>query len=248
VFARAREEVIRVPEIEALASRNANDLNVFLERRGFAPTFGPFGPSACGAASVMDVVARWRHRGEASSLRTRAGHDVPAVSADARAVEFFRADSHPHPIARMHTPTGDAVWMTMHEGPLEAKDLGAVGPLAEQKRPVDEFKGLVFPMVDLATNADLPWLVGLHTADACGQPVALDQVRQETTLRMNEMGVRARSATSMTIVLGSPLPRRPHVIDRPFLVWLERPGLSRPMFIAWLTEDCWRRPRDLDPV
>ena len=249
VFASARDEVIRVPEIEALASRKADELNVFLERRGFGARFDPFEPYDFGSASVMDLVARWRHRGKASSLRTPDGHDVPAVRTDARAVEFFRADSHPHPIARMQTRAGDAVWMTMHETLLEAKDLGAVGPrLADQKRPVDEFDGLVFPMVDLATDADLLWLVGLGSADARGQPVRLAQARQATTLRMNEMGFRARSATSVTMRLGMTARRRPHVIDRPFLFWLERPGLSRPLFTAWLTEDCWRRPPDLGTV
>jgi hypothetical protein len=39
-----------------------------------------------------------------------------------------------------------------------------------------------------------------------------------------------------------PEPKPDHVIDRPFLVWFERDGLSRPLFAAYVVEDEWRNP------
>jgi hypothetical protein len=149
----------------------------------------------------------------------------------------------------MKTVAGDGVWMTMQETPSRAEDLGALGYwLARQSRPAstNEFEGLLFPMVDLAMSTDLSWLVGLGTVDRHGRACEVARAEQQNTLRMNETGFRAKSATSITTTLSSVRRHPPHVIDRPFLFWIERPTLSRPLFAAWLTEDCWRRPPDVE--
>jgi hypothetical protein len=61
---------------------------------------------------------------------------------------------------------------------------------------------------------------------------------------MNEVGARAESAVMLQVaaVAIGPEPKPDHVIDRPFLVWFERDGLSRPLFAAYVVEDEWRNP------
>jgi hypothetical protein len=35
---------------------------------------------------------------------------------------------------------------------------------------------------------------------------------------------------------------QPYVIDRPFVLWIERKGMTIPFFAAVLSEDVWREP------
>ena len=250
VFVGCRDEAVRVPEIEAVASRDVAELNAFLERRGFGAAFQPFSPQEFGSAAILDLRGHWPRPGMPSSIRTRDGVERPAVvTAIGARVDFFRVAGHPHPVSRMKTAAGDAVWMTMQDEPSNVEDIGALAARLEAGRPAEnEFEGLVFPMIDLAMETDLSWLVGLSTVDALDQPSFVAQARQKNTLKMNETGFRARSATFLTVRLGGGRRRSPHVIDRPFLFWVRRRGLSRPLVVAWLTEDCWRRPTDLDAV
>ena len=36
------------------------------------------------------------------------------------------------------------------------------------------------------------------------------------------------------------------IIDRPFYLWIERPGMSVPICSLYLTEEHWKDPGDLD--
>ena len=245
VFSAGRHDLARIPEIDTLASRIADELNAFLTRRGFPASFRELGPRELGSASVLDLAGHWLHPGKPTVIEIDDEHVVPAASLDANAVAVFHAGGHSEPIARVPTVTGDAVWMTVHPSVSDTDDLGQLAlRVATGARPTDEFDGLVFPMIDVSTHADLSWLVGLRIGDAQDTALEVTQARQDSRLRMNESGIRARAATVVQYTLGRTR-RRPLVIDRPFLLWIERPGLSRPLYVAWLDRECWRRPPDL---
>ena len=58
----------------------------------------------------------------------------------------------------------------------------------------------------------------------------------------NEEGVRIEEAAAVGIAFAAAfLPHR-HVIDRPFLMRVERPGLSLPLFVGYITEEDWKNP------
>lgn len=42
------------------------------------------------------------------------------------------------------------------------------------------------------------------------------------------------------------LPKPDLVIDRPFLCWIERPGIPVPLFLGHITEEDWKSPGSLD--
>jgi hypothetical protein len=49
------------------------------------------------------------------------------------------------------------------------------------------------------------------------------------------------------MMLGAALPETPpYIINRPFLMWIMRPGLSRPLFVAYLNTDVWKDPSGLE--
>jgi len=239
VFVACRDET--VPEIESLASWSADEISAFLAQRGFTLHLEPFAPSEFGSAAVLDLVGRWARSCNPTSLRTDDGRKFSAVVTEEDDARFFQADGHPNPIASLNAESGDTVWMTMHERPPEMSDLSALTLGLSRGRPTDVFGGLIFPMVDLKTGTFLSWLIGMSVRDTRDRPCRIAAARQETTLCMNEMGFRARGAGTILVERGGPHRRR-HVINRPFLFWVERPGLARPLFVAWLTEEDWRRP------
>ena len=79
-----------------------------------------------------------------------------------------------------------------------------------------------------------------------GLPGIIAQASQQTKLKMNEIGARVESVVAIAIVLGGmDAPEPDHVINRPFLIWFERDGLSRPLFAGHITPDDWRNPGNI---
>jgi len=245
VYEVCRPEVKRIPEIESCGSTSAEELNAFAVRRGLAVFFGPFGSSDAGAVSVLDLLITWTAPGQPTRIITRDRRRFPAVWLPASQVKFRRAASHPAPIAVIGTLSGDVVYLT----PLASagSDLVALARrLTDDSSTGGRFAGLVFPMVDLTLEHDLDVGVGLNTRAADGRPVQIVAARQQSSLKMNEHGARAEAVVSMIASLGmAPAPPPDFVIDQPFLVWVQRPGLSAPLFVAHVTREAWRNPGDL---
>ena len=64
---------------------------------------------------------------------------------------------------------------------------------------------------------------------------------------MNEIGARAQSAVAMTLRCASVMAEpKPIVIDRPFLLWIDRQGVDTPLFSGIFAEDVWEEPEGLD--
>ncbi len=247
-FASGRAEASRIGEIESIASRDADELNKFLRRRGFPPGFRPFAERRFGAASVLDLLAEWKHEGAIVETITPDGRRFPGVHIGADGVRFFSARRHRSPIACLETKSGDEVFLTMLDEPPGGPDLlGRAHELSRRRRDNHDFAGLVFPMVGLDQQVGLGWLVGMVTEDEEGMAWEIDAATQRNRLRMNEVGARAESAVTVQVLAAGIRwkPKPDHVIDRPFLVWFERDGLERPLFVAYVAEEDWRNPGGL---
>ena len=103
-------------------------------------------------------------------------------------------------------------------------------------------------MVDLEVKHDLDLVVGLVTRAADGRSVAIMAAEQHSSLKMNERGARAEAVVILSLSMGvQRQPPRDFVIREPFLLWVQRPGLSTPLFVAHITREAWRNPGDLAP-
>ena len=63
---------------------------------------------------------------------------------------------------------------------------------------------------------------------------------------MNQLGVRIEEAVAVMVAgmaLAAEVHR--HVINRPFLMWVTRPGLSLPLFVGYITREDWKDPGEL---
>lgn len=251
-FAVCRHE--KVPEIESLASWDETKITEFLAQRGFHVAVPPLEPSSFAAASVLNLLVEWAAKGDVTVIRRGLFwlRKFPAVRMPFGQVRFFYSPAHRNPIAHVVTKSGDDVYMTMHRNPGSGFDLVArAQELLRDKRPVHGYGGLVFPMIKLDHGVDIDWLKGIETTELRGLPALIGVAIQQTRLRVNEVGARAESAVVMHAAVtayrfGLRHRSNPdHVIKRPFLLWFERKGLSKPLFVGHITEDDWKNPGGL---
>lgn len=247
IFAVCRNEV-DIPEIHSICSRDITAVNSFLKVHGFGIQLDPFPrDDDFGAASILDVLVEWLGKGEAIEIETPDQGKFPGVALKT-GVSIFTAAGHPHPVVSLKTKSADLVFLTMLDnlpaGYLYQFDLIS---LAEQFSgtlgPNSRFEGVRFPMVTLDQGEDISWLVGSQTTGEDGRPGIIFQALQQTKFRMNEVGARVQSAAAVGLIRGRP--RQPHVINRPFLLWITRPGLTKPLFTAYITETDWKNPGSL---
>lgn len=244
-FAACRGEIVRIPEIESIASWNVDEINAFLRERNFTIQLDPFDEQTFGVASVLDLLVEWLQKGDITTVTTDDGRPFPGVLINKSGVRFFDAHGHPNPIARLETKSGDEVYMTMLDQPPEGFDLVATAERLSGARPSYDWGGLVFPMVDLDQKVDISWLLDMRTMGDDFQPAWITQALQQTILKMNEVGARAKSAVAIAVTRGMSMPKPDHIINKPFLVWFERDGLNKPLFVGHITEEDWKNPGSL---
>ncbi len=106
---------------------------------------------------------------------------------------------------------------------------------------------LTLPMISLDQENDISWLCGMSTKSVSGEDFSIAQALQQNKLKMNQFGVRAQSDVAVAIMrtcFVTPLTEL--IVNSPFFMWLERPGMNRPLFAAYLDYDAWSNPGSLE--
>ena len=222
-------------EFARIASRDAEVVNKFLEDRGFDLRASD---GDLVVASVLDILVKWVKEGELSTVLTQNGTIYDAFLLEDN-VETYTSPTHEGAIAKISTQTPtDTVWMTVYSGQTDdAAIFSFINHL--DLRPNYRSSGLIAPMISFDVESDLLWAKGLQLD---GQAVA--EAVQQNIFKMNHKGAHAQSAAAMVLFECMSLP--PMVIDRPFLVWVEREGLEGPLFALYADTDCWENPGELD--
>ncbi len=255
-YLKSASEIASIPEIESIASRNADEINAFLAARGFQIKLDPFVPSPnedpFGTASVLDVLVEWLEEGTKAVVVTPDQKEYPGVRISGEGVRYYQAQGvSVEPIISLQTKSGDRVCLTMSDfgdGEDGFDLVAAVRYLSKNKEPFGEYAGVTFPKVDLDQQVDISWLKEMWTIGAVGARAKVTQALQQTKFKMNEKGARAKSGVAIGIMRSKSVrvPPPELVINRPFLLWIERDGLSQPLFAGHVCEDTWRDPGSLD--
>jgi hypothetical protein len=250
-FAPRRPESLSINEIESIASFTADDINRFLRQRGFMIQLAPFRRGGnwreVGVASVLDLLVDWLRPGTETTIRGQDGNVYPAAHLGGTVSSFHQAAHHHYPVAQLQTTSGDRVYMTrLDSASADVELLQYAQQLSGTLQPIYDYSGIVFPMVDLKQEVDISWLLDLETTSAIGEPIKIVQALQETHLAMNPEGARAKSAVALGMLVASVYEPKPDlVIDGPFLVWFQRPGLTKPLFVGYITEEDWKNPGEI---
>lgn len=250
-FFSKRQELIKFSEKElrSWASRVAAELNEVLKKEGFNLRLDDFQAGGFGVVSILDVLVEWLEKGTKTNLIVKKKGNYPAVRMEMESsFKICFSPRHIVPIAVLNTKSGDQVYMTIADHPYRGFDL--ISRIEEidsiylkEGLPYDF---LVFPMVDLNHEVDISWLKSMWTWDQKGDPVEISQALQQTKFKMNETGARTKSAVALGVRYVASLQSRPFIIDKPFFLWIKRPGLSIPVMCAYIDEADWKDPGDLE--
>lgn len=233
-------------ELKFICSQSAAEINNFLVENGFPRLANmELGPLSLGLASVLRIVVKWKLKGSRTKLE-RGGYD--AVYLGKEKAEICSSPENPHPVAALETQSGDRVYLTVLDNPPTGFELvRKAKSISDSLSKRLNYEGVIFPMIDLDHQVDASWVIGMHTTDEGQRPLAIQEASQQTRLKMNHIGALAESAVTMGVLAGKKCdPTPPLIIDRPFLFWIMRKGLSQPLFAAVLDKDVWKDPGEID--
>lgn len=230
------------------ADQDVSVINAWLKQHRFDIELRPESdPSAFAVASILDVLVEWVKEGNITSVYNTNG-TFPAVSIKedgGTVVKFLKRDIHPFPIARITTKSGDMVFMSIMD--YLTDDTFAITDKVEELRKVtangkQHCDGVIFPMIDYNERVNIDWIKRLETGPQ-KDDFYVGQALQQTKFRMNEKGARAKSAVAMSFrKMGGSSQDNWVRIDQPFILWIERPNVSMPLFVGVFAEDVWKKP------
>ncbi len=246
-----------VDEIEFDVSDKAEKINTFLEMKGFSIRLQPFPPNTLGFVGILDLIVEWLYIGEKIKIDAKNGGKYEGVRIKKEGVSFFESTAHGyrHIIACIRTRSGDSmreigdnVFITVSKEPIEGLDLIEMADDISKNMDIlpDTYEGVRFPMVDLDITNDIGWLKGMSTTNTRGIPAIITQAIQNIKIKMNEKGARFQSATAIGVTLKCVnIPKQDLIIREPFLVWVERHNLEKPLMAAFISEESWKNPGSL---
>jgi hypothetical protein len=243
----AQKDINAIPEIEARCSRNVQEINKFLQDRGFSIHLDEPSPilnlRPLATASILDIIFKWIEEGTPISLRANSRLFEGVSMADKISSyhkTFFICDLK-RVLVQFTTTTEDLVYiMIASDPPIKNFDLLTLIQNTMDDIPKLTEKGryrlyeLKFPKIKLAYNQRLVWLEQLSTR--VPEPYIIDQALEQTTMKLDEKGGQVKTALAKLTISGGPFPI---IINRPFYLWLYRKGLTFPLFIAYLDYDSW---------
>lgn len=249
----ARQELnlFSAQELRSWIDTVANNLNKILREEGFVIKLRDFGKDEFGVVSILDVLVEWLVKGEVVTIDTLMMGNYTGVKLTNKNGEsnFFggRSPIHEYPIAAVRTRSDDTVYMTIADTRLaDFELLDRIRKIESSLLSEPGYTSLTFPMIDLNETVDIGWLKALETVDENGKVWHISQVLQQTKFKMNEKGARAKSAVAMAMRSLGSSSQKYIVINRPFFLWIKRPGTTIPIFAACLDESVWKNPGNLD--
>lgn len=239
----SKDDVPKIKEIESIADTNVKNINNWLKERGFSIQLSAISEGGFGVASVLDLLGKWANNGQRWTVYTEEGESYPGVKMTNYGLGFYQLEGNPNIIIEIETKASDRVYLMMADDVPDGFSLiNHIESISRQMKKIEPVhEGVVFPMIDLNEEGELEWLIGLIVG---GMVVA--EALQQTKLKMNHEGFRVKSAVAIGARKAPPRTGEPYMINRPFLMWITRPKLSKPLFVAYLNKDVWKDPESLD--
>jgi hypothetical protein len=248
-FSACRNEAVLIPEIKSLASKSAAEINRFLAENGFTIKLKEFESQEFGVASILDLLLKWAISGEKKDIRyLGAGKVYPGIRIASHNAKFYESVGHPYPIAELITKSDDQVFITIAPGE-PANEFHLMAMIAQIDATIKEsyknFAGVHLPMVDLQEKMDISWILGMYTKGIDGRTAYISQAAMEGIAKLNEVGIRVKIAVANGVMRGMAPTKKDLEIDRPFLLWIKRPGLRYPLAILYVDRENGKNPGDI---
>lgn len=236
-------------EMKSIASQDLSVVNRFLKENGFAIQLDERKDADFAVASILKIMLEWKKEAKKCSF-TRDGKEYTAVSMN----EGFRVRSNVLGVKQVEieAKNGDIIYMSIAQQPLQGFELlerlehYLTGNPNNPSRCflstwTEEYDSLIFPVVDIKQEVDIKWLERMSYGRAF-----ITQALQETHFKMNDKGATAKSAVAIAGIRCCAPSKKSYSIDQPFYLWIMRPGMSIPLFAAYIEPSDWKEPADLN--
>ncbi|TXT54579.1 MAG: hypothetical protein BAJATHORv1_60075 [Candidatus Thorarchaeota archaeon] len=249
-YEKCKSEIPKIPEIESIADRDVSVINAWLKLHGFDIQLSPVPPSGLATACKLDVTGYWNTPGMSSQILGYDDATYPCVQM-MYGYDLLNSDVVEEHVVRISTESSDEVCMVMvDEVPSGFDMIEYAESVQNSLKPCNlEYDGLRFPMIDLDLEGSLEWLVGLGV-DIASSDISCYEIAealQQTKLKMNNEGFRVKSAAALSMEkCAPPQITEPYIINRPFLMWIRRPTLARPLLVGYFNTDAWKDPSGLE--
>lgn len=239
-------ELPLITEMKSRAARTAAEINRWLQEEGFSIQLPPDGDLFL--ASVMKLLVQWLNRGEPSD-RIKGFSGVKLKMPTAKVI-FEQSWPNDRYVVQISTKSPDDVaYMAIPYGRTPQNEWEVLRMIAETDNVMraegasigqsGKHEGVIFPQVELDTEPDVSWLEGTRAEGNDGLPLMITKCLEQVKLKLDLEGARVEVAAAMYMTRGiGPVP---YVIDRPFLFWIKRRGVTDPLVWAFLAEDSWVR-------
>ncbi len=239
-------DIEKIPELRAWARRTAQEINAILKGEGFEIQLEPWpdADGSFGVVSFLDVTVEWPQPGERTEItvaREGQPRNYPAFLLAKGVVDYLDVGE-AKPLLGIPARSDDRVYL--HQTLDAPSGLGLYDRVAALRKGrtssgrFAHFGAATIPQVKLCQQADISWVKSMRIPHPL---LLIVQALQEVRFGMNEIGARAKTATALEMSRGGPPPTtEPYIVDGPFLIWIERPELSTPLFVAYVTEEDWK--------
>jgi hypothetical protein len=250
-------QLTRVTGVEAKASRFFEELNAFLEQKGFSLRLEPFDPtSGLGVVSVLEKLVRWlQGPGTLVTIETRRG-GMRGFKLPESGVHLYEVAGYEGAfLLELLTQSEETLWLFVQENRhVEGLDLVKLALDVMQcarQTPLHQnffhgaaypaFAGAEIPLIEFDLRPDLTWLPGAGMTTASGDRYLIDQAVQQVKMRMDATGAHVQVATAMGVIFESAvIGPKVFTLDRPFYGWWTQRGVDLPMAVFFADWECWR--------
>ena len=234
LFGSVLGEIKNFSELQSFASDNVNDINAILAKYGYDIELPPpSNANSFSVASILDLVLKWMYEGKSTVISER--YSGAYLNRGINIAHMIGL--HPHPVVRIQCQNGDQVCMSMVDSlpDIQYGLFSKVAELDKIKATSHQFTSVSFPCVNLNVQPDISWLNGFGV----GHGYYVENAMHQTKFSMNESGAHVQSASAMNMTTKGFTRDLPHIIDRPFILWIKRDGMQFPLFTTLLCEDVW---------
>jgi len=229
-----------------------------------------------GIVAIQNIIVKWIEKAEQKSIQSgKQKYPGFSLDEHKMNVSFYTSSAHnehqtdPHiVIAEIPTQSSDKVYCavkvtTNNNGTIvipffDEKDtisdhntMHTINALQQplhdmQYEKIERYNAIQIPMITYQEQPSLEWLLKLQLH---GHEVA--QALQEVIFKMNDIGAQAKAAVAIELMksmapsLKKPV-KEPLIVNQPFLLWIERPGMPLPIFAAYLQYKYWSNPGSLE--
>jgi hypothetical protein len=242
-------------ELKAYFSDDYKYLNEILTQNGFTIQLAPFEKPNVGIVALQDVVVKWMQEGQKAPIHAD-GKEYEGVSLYEHVSFYTKGENNNLVIAELRTKTDDKVYFVVQRDKPLFEDSVEESVVAQSVMDYhaalhnntyaqsNHFDGVIFPMIMYNKQPSIEWILDLEIGS-----YVIAQALQEVIFKMNEKGAQAKAATALELkftMAPGPYPvTETLIVDKPFLVWIERPGVSMPIFADYMLKQYWSNPGEL---